>query len=1140
MKPNFALSLSFDGIRLMHRSGTGWTIVGDVPLDSSDLSGELAMLRKTALALDPAGMRTKVLLPNDQIKYLALDSTRTTEDEVRAALDGVTPYPVADLVYDFVKGAGRTYIAAVARETLDEAEAFATEHRFAPVSFAGVPEEFTFLGESFFGQTKAARTLLPAGETVQRDPSPVRIQGKPARAAAAPAAVVSPVNLVPPVALAPPPPVESVVAAPEVIEPASPDIVTPPDDAPTIPEVADPVVATVPMADIPLLVLEPAEPVPPVATPPVPDASTASETPPPVVPPPVPDANPVPDEAPVFASRARPLRALADDPLLTTAAIVTATPLVAPAKPAPILPSVDRPGPDDARVEPVFSRRSGTLPATPLPMAAQPIPTTEPVQKPLAVPVARDIAGPPMAAQAIVGRVTIDSVGLTQRSGTVPRAGTSTAPVPFAAPPVTGLSGAARPETTVAASIAPIRPAPPAAVPISPAGTFTPGLSGGQGAVPVQKPTANVVPLRPPAIPADALTRAPTDQAAMVKSAARPSRGKPRFMGLILTVILLLAMAAVATWAAVSDQGLSRWFGDQTDDSQVAGATTGAVAVPVAIPLPQPDTDTTAAATPDPVDIVVPEEDIPENAVTATDPVPTADIPPPDAVAAAAAAAAVATAIAGLAQDTDPATAPTDAAMLAADTAASPSLADPATGTQTAAADVAADSGAVVSAEEADRFYAATGVWLRAPRLPLTPEGEVLDDLYTAALDNTPVAGPDPSLPALGPDPGLVVQMNPPAPGTQFPRDAQGFFLATVEGTLTPDGLMIFAGQPSLVPPTRPGTVAPVLASAVADADALPDAGPDGTALAAADILALTAPESPAAFAPSKRPQARPDTAVAAIPETTPETLPDGTLPNGTATLLSPDVDPATAGAVSLAGVRPPVRPDGIVPDGVVPAEPVTALAAYDGLRPSTRPDGLTPDGTTSSPAELIEEIPEAAPDLDPTEALSATLASIVQDAADPLAGATAQAVAVARRPGARPTNFSRVVQQQTTTAARAQPAAAAVASAAPTSNGTAEEQAETQPDVVSSANAAPSGAVPGGVAQAATYENVMALREINLIGVYGRPNERRALVRLSNGRYVRVSVGDSLDGGQVAAISDSALNYVKRGRTVTLEIPAP
>ncbi len=189
MKPNFALSLSFDGIRLMHRSTTGWTIVGDVALDSADLAGELAMLRKTALSLDPAGLRTKLLLPNDQIKYLSLDTTRATEDDVRAALDGATPYPVADLAYDHVRAFGRTYIAAVARETLDEAEAFATEHRFAPVSFAGVPEEFTYQGEAFFGQTKASLSLLPPGEKVERDAEPVKVASKPARKAvpAAPA-----------------------------------------------------------------------------------------------------------------------------------------------------------------------------------------------------------------------------------------------------------------------------------------------------------------------------------------------------------------------------------------------------------------------------------------------------------------------------------------------------------------------------------------------------------------------------------------------------------------------------------------------------------------------------------------------------------------------------------------------------------------------------------------------------------------------------------------------------------------------------------------------------------------------------------------------------------------------------------------
>ena len=159
---------------------------------------------------------------------------------------------------------------------------------------------------------------------------------------------------------------------------------------------------------------------------------------------------------------------------------------------------------------------------------------------------------------------------------------------------------------------------------------------------------------------------------------------------------------------------------------------------------------------------------------------------------------------------------------------------------------------------------------------------------------------------------------------------------------------------------------------------------------------------------------------------------------------------------------------------------------------------------------------------------------------ADPLAGATRLAVAQARRPDTRPRNFDRVVARAQERLARAQPAAAPAAS--PGSVGTGglapEEQAEDAPVEIAAVAAAPSGPIPGGVAQAATQENVLTLREINLIGVYGRPDERRALVRLANGRYLRLSVGDSLDGGQVSAIDTNALNYVKRGRTIRLEIP--
>jgi hypothetical protein len=75
-------------------------------------------------------------------------------------------------------------------------------------------------------------------------------------------------------------------------------------------------------------------------------------------------------------------------------------------------------------------------------------------------------------------------------------------------------------------------------------------------------------------------------------------------------------------------------------------------------------------------------------------------------------------------------------------------------------------------------------------------------------------------------------------------------------------------------------------------------------------------------------------------------------------------------------------------------------------------------------------------------------------------------------------------------------------------------------------------------VARQATIENAIPLNKINLVGVYGVPSDRRALVRLPSGRYVKVKVGDRVDGGTVAQINDSELIYRKGSRTVALSMP--
>ncbi len=229
MKANFALSLSFDGILLLHRAAGGWRRVGDVSLDDPQIRASLEALRQRALALEPEGLRTKLLIPTGQIKYLTIDTPAADETQRRAAavkaLDGATPYRVDELAFDISPDGDQTHIAAVAMETLTEAEAFAVEHAFAPISIVTAPADEGFLGEPFFGATSYARGLLTPGEDVEPDHVAVVEVGEQFAQAAATVDVEIPA----PVAEDVTPPEPVISAAPAETGPAkAPPIQVPP------------------------------------------------------------------------------------------------------------------------------------------------------------------------------------------------------------------------------------------------------------------------------------------------------------------------------------------------------------------------------------------------------------------------------------------------------------------------------------------------------------------------------------------------------------------------------------------------------------------------------------------------------------------------------------------------------------------------------------------------------------------------------------------------------------------------------------------------------------------------------------------------------------------------------------------------
>ncbi len=162
MKPAFALSFSATGISLLHHSDGEWYEIGAVSLDSPDLSDQIKALHDKAFALEN-DLSCKLVLPADQVRYLSVPTEDLGPEDitrnVHTALSEATPYDVADLSYDSATEGQTTFVAAVARETLKEAQSFASQHGFLPVAFTA-------------GATKAEFPHEPAFETSDNEPPP--------------------------------------------------------------------------------------------------------------------------------------------------------------------------------------------------------------------------------------------------------------------------------------------------------------------------------------------------------------------------------------------------------------------------------------------------------------------------------------------------------------------------------------------------------------------------------------------------------------------------------------------------------------------------------------------------------------------------------------------------------------------------------------------------------------------------------------------------------------------------------------------------------------------------------------------------------------------------------------------------------
>lgn len=71
-----------------------------------------------------------------------------------------------------------------------------------------------------------------------------------------------------------------------------------------------------------------------------------------------------------------------------------------------------------------------------------------------------------------------------------------------------------------------------------------------------------------------------------------------------------------------------------------------------------------------------------------------------------------------------------------------------------------------------------------------------------------------------------------------------------------------------------------------------------------------------------------------------------------------------------------------------------------------------------------------------------------------------------------------------------------------------------------------------------ATQRGALPLRSLQVIGIFGTPEARRALLRSPAGQIRQVGVGDQLRQGTVVAISDAAVTLHRGATTLMLHLP--
>jgi hypothetical protein len=218
MSSKFLLHLSSDSIDLERQDASGhWHRLGSVSPDSKHLTEALAHLRQTVVTEASDPLEVLVALPADQIKRVDLDHSDTSTAALQQALAGQTPYEFHELCVDCLPTPQGQTIAAIAQETLEEAENLTQAFGFKAAGFVALPggaweNNFSVFQRPGYGaqsRPRAYSAAVPEAKAI--DPTPL---------AAGPAAAPTPPIAAPAPSTSPRPELSARVGGAEAAPPA--------------------------------------------------------------------------------------------------------------------------------------------------------------------------------------------------------------------------------------------------------------------------------------------------------------------------------------------------------------------------------------------------------------------------------------------------------------------------------------------------------------------------------------------------------------------------------------------------------------------------------------------------------------------------------------------------------------------------------------------------------------------------------------------------------------------------------------------------------------------------------------------------------------------------------------------------------